>query len=148
LTKIILHIGGEKTGATSISAVISKNSRFVFGKFGLANPKNRPFFDDNAHFQVAAAFLDASQCNFFDSRLRRGPVELRRALDTLIARKRPRRMAHSSVGHPAQLRHGPAGIRLDQSPVPLLHKTRLRKWGPVTLRRRDFSRSNSFSRLA
>jgi hypothetical protein len=26
-----------------------------------------------------------------------------------------------------------AGIRLDQNPVPQLHKTRLGKWGPVTV---------------
>jgi hypothetical protein len=35
---------------------------------------------------------------------------------------------------PAPLRHGYAGVRLDQNPDPLLHKTRLRKWGPVTIR--------------
>ena len=30
-------------------------------------------------------------------------------------------------------RHGYAGVRLDQMPVPLLHRTRLRQRGPVTL---------------
>jgi hypothetical protein len=40
-----------------------------------------------------------------------------------------RRMAHPTAGHP--LRHGYTGVRLDQIPVPLLHKTWLRKCGPV-----------------
>src|SRR5450432_3524372 len=44
------------------------------------------------------------------------------------------RQAHGSPHRrtPAPLRHGYAGVRLDQNPVPLLHKTRLRKRGPVT----------------
>jgi polar amino acid transport system permease protein len=41
-----------------------------------------------------------------------------------------RRLAGPVVGHP--LRHGYAGVRLDQNPVPLLHRTRLRNRGPVT----------------
>jgi hypothetical protein len=43
------------------------------------------------------------------------------------------RQAHGSSHRrtPAPLRHGYAGVRLDHKPVPLLHKTWLRKLGPV-----------------
>jgi len=44
------------------------------------------------------------------------------------------RQAHGSsrCRTPAPLRHGYAGVRLNQNPIPLLHKTRLRSRGPVS----------------
>jgi hypothetical protein len=38
----------------------------------------------------------------------------------------PRRMAHSTAGHPLRFRYGYAGVRLNQDPVPPLDNTRLR----------------------
>ena len=96
MTKIVLHIGGEKTGTTSIQATMAKNARLLFAKFRLLYPTTGPFFDDNAHFPLAAAFLDAAECDFLDGRLRREPAELRRALDRLIAGNRPRTLVFSA----------------------------------------------------
>jgi hypothetical protein len=108
LTKIVLHIGGEKTGTTSIQAAMAKNARLLFAKFRLLYPITGPFFDDNAHFPLAAAFLDAAKCDFLDGRLRREPAELHRALDRLIARNRPRALVFSAEHFSS--RFGPAQL--------------------------------------
>jgi hypothetical protein len=61
-------------------------------------------------------------------------------VDTLAGRTRrlaidPQLHAHgwSRRWTPTPLRYGSAGVQLDQKPIPLLHRTRLRNRGPVSL---------------
>ena len=96
MTNIILHIGGEKTGTTSLQAALTKNARLLFNRSGLLYPTDRPFFDHNGHFPLAGAFLDRSASEFLHSHLRRPPDALHRALDSLIARRHPKTVVFSA----------------------------------------------------
>ena len=75
---------------------MAKNSRALFAASGLLYPAGPPFFDDNGHFPLAAAFLDPAQCDFLHPRLRRPVPELRQALDSLIAARRPKTIVFSA----------------------------------------------------
>jgi hypothetical protein len=96
MTGIVLHIGGERTGTTSLQATLATNARALFASTGLLYPVGAPFFDDNGHFPLAAAFLDPSTCNFIRPGLRRPLPELRQALEALIAARRPKSLIFSA----------------------------------------------------
>ena len=50
-----------------------------------------------------------------------------------VATGRPLQAHGPSRRTSAQLRYGYAGVRLDQNPIPRLHKTQLRIWEPVRM---------------
>ncbi len=89
-TKIVLHIGAEKTGTSSLQATLAKNAAMLLAEAGLLYPREVPLAAANAHFGIAAAFLDAERSEFFVPGGRRSPAELRQALGAAIARWRPR----------------------------------------------------------
>ena len=76
-TKIVLHIGAEKTGTSSLQATLAKNAAALLAEAGLLYPRNPPLAAGNAHFGIAAAFLDADRSEFFVPGGRRSPAELR-----------------------------------------------------------------------
>lgn len=89
-TKIVLHIGAEKTGTSSLQATLAKNAATLLAEAGLLYPREVPLAATNAHFGIAAAFLDPERSEFFVPGGRRSPAELRQALAAAIARERPR----------------------------------------------------------
>jgi hypothetical protein len=90
VTKIVLHIGAEKTGSTSLQATLANNAALLYSRCGLLYPTEPPLGRWDAHFPVAAAFLDLARCNFVDLRWRLPIAELRASLAATIARKQPR----------------------------------------------------------
>ena len=96
MTKVVLHIGGEATGTTSLQASLAANSALLFSRTGLLYPTSAPFLDNRAHFPLAAAFLDRARSNFIRLDQLRPAAELRQALASLVARKRPRVVAFSA----------------------------------------------------
>jgi hypothetical protein len=89
-TKIVLHIGAEKTGTSSLQATLAKNAATLLAEAGLLYPREVPLAAGNAHFGVAAAFLDPRRTEFFLPGGHRSPAELRQALAAAIVRERPR----------------------------------------------------------
>jgi hypothetical protein len=89
-TKIVLHIGAEKTGTTSLQAALAMNADRLLDESNLLYPREPPLAGGNAHFGIAAAFLDADRTNFIGPAGRRTPAELRQALAAAIVRRRPR----------------------------------------------------------
>ena len=89
-TKIVLHIGAEKTGTSSLQAALAKNAAMLLAEAGLLYLREAPLAAANAQFGIAAAFLDAGGSEFFVPGGRRSPAELRRALAAAISRQRPR----------------------------------------------------------
>ncbi len=108
MTRVVLHIGGEATGTTSLQASLAANSRALFAGTGLLYPTSAPFIDNGAHFPLAAAFLDRAHTNFIPIDQQRSPDELRRALASLVARKCPRAVVFSAEHFSS--RFGPAEI--------------------------------------
>ena len=96
MTRVVLHIGGEATGTTSLQTSLAANSRALFASTGLLYPTSAPFSDNRAHFPLAAAFLDRVHSNFIRMDQQRPATELRRALASLVARKRPRAVVFSA----------------------------------------------------
>lgn len=120
MTRVVLHIGGEATGTTSLQASLAANSHALFARTGFLYPISAPFIDDSAHFPLAAAFLDRARSNFIRIDQQRPAAELRRALDSLVARRRPNTVAFSAEHFSS--RFGPADIaRLAEflSPYPV-----------------------------
>src|SRR4051794_24998255 len=58
-SRVYLHIGGEKTGTTSLQVFLARNAKHL-DKQGFSYPSERDcvFFDHNvAHFPIAACLL-------------------------------------------------------------------------------------------
>ena len=89
-TKIVLHIGAEKTGTDSLQAALAINAGRLLDEAGLLYPRDPLLAAGNAHFGVAAAFLDPVRTEIFVPGGCRSPAELQQALATEIARWRPR----------------------------------------------------------
>jgi hypothetical protein len=108
MTRVVLHIGGEATGTTSLQASLAANSRALFARTGLLYPVSAPFIDNRAHFPLAAAFVDRTRSNFIRMDQLRPAAVLRQALASLVARERPGVVAFSAEHFSS--RYGPAEI--------------------------------------
>ena len=89
-TKIVLHIGAEKTGTDSLQAALAINAARLLDESSLLYPRHPLLAAGNAHFGVAAAFFDPVRTEIFVPGGRRSPAELQQALAAEIARWRPR----------------------------------------------------------
>lgn len=90
VTKIVLHIGAEKTGTTSLQAALTTNADLLQAEAGLLYPRRAPLGYGNAHLTLAAAFLEPSNAEFVAPEKGASPAELRQALSAAIASCRPR----------------------------------------------------------
>jgi hypothetical protein len=79
-TKIVLHIGAERTGTSSLQATLATNAGRLLDEAGLLYPREPPLAAGNAHFGLPAAFLDSARAEFYLPGGRRSPAELRQAL--------------------------------------------------------------------
>lgn len=64
MAKILLHIGGEKTGTTTLQAFLSRNTRRLLKRYGVLYPTAGPLFMDGGHFPCVSAFLEPARCEF------------------------------------------------------------------------------------
>ncbi len=104
VTQIVLHIGAEKTGTTSLQAALAKNAGRLLDESSLLYPCDPPLATGIAHFGLAAAFLDAGQREFA------APAgiqlaELHEALAAEIARRRPRIAVLSAEHFSSRFQH-------------------------------------------
>jgi hypothetical protein len=76
MRKLLIHIGTEKTGSTSIQHFLAQNDRTLLALFRILYPKSESLFQHPAHFPVAASFLDASECEFVAPEGRIDPARL------------------------------------------------------------------------
>jgi hypothetical protein len=87
--RLLLHIGGEKTGTTTLQAFLTKNSRLLLKKYGILYPASGPLFFEDGHFPVVSAFLEPERSGFLPSSRRLEPGAVRDALAELFRSKRP-----------------------------------------------------------
>ncbi len=90
MTEIVLHIGGEKTGSTALQTTLMNNARRLWRQARLLYPRRSLLASGHGHFPLAAAFLDPSLRNFVTPAQHHSPEVMRWALETVIARRRPR----------------------------------------------------------
>lgn len=89
MTKIVLHIGGEKTGTKTLQAFLARNAKRLYQKHGIVYPVETLLRLGDAHSPVAASFLPASDCNFIEPAAHRSPREVFGILKHTIERLRP-----------------------------------------------------------
>jgi hypothetical protein len=90
MTEIILHIGGEKTGSTALQTALMNNAPRLYRQTGLLYPQRSLLNSGHGHFPLAAAFLDLPLRNFIGPAHYQPPDVMRWALETVIAKRRPR----------------------------------------------------------
>ncbi len=89
VAKIVLHIGAEKTGTSSLQAALAANADLLLAEAGLLYPRSAPLAYGNAQLTLAAAFLELRQAEFVLPERRSSLAELRDALSVAIASCRP-----------------------------------------------------------
>jgi hypothetical protein len=83
IPRILLHVGGEKTGTTSLQAFLTRNARTLLRRHGILYPTSGPLFLDNGHFPCVSAFIPPEQCEFVPPAHRLSPRDLAGALSAL-----------------------------------------------------------------
>ncbi len=89
MTRIILHIGGEKTGSSYLQRFLHRNASALLRKHRILYPKSSALLHRQAHFPLVASLLHRVDCDFMGERPSRPAGELFARLDALIASKRP-----------------------------------------------------------
>ena len=89
MTRIILHIGGEKTGSSYLQRFLSRNAPALLRRHRILYPKSASLLHRHAHFPLVASFLGRADCDFIGERDHQSPDDVYGKLDALIARKRP-----------------------------------------------------------
>lgn len=90
MAKIILHIGGEKTGTSYLQRFLCSNAAPLMRRHGVLYPKHPLVLHNRAHYPLVAALLPPAECDFIADGLRPSLDEAFGALLALIARKSPR----------------------------------------------------------
>lgn len=62
--RLVLHIGGEKTGTTALQDFLFRNSRAILEREDIFYPAAGPLCFNSAHFPVLTAFLPAGSLEF------------------------------------------------------------------------------------
>lgn len=68
--RLLLHIGGQKTGTTTLQAFLTKNAGLLMARYGVLYPTAPPLFLDIGHFPCVTAFIAAEDCDFVPPRYR------------------------------------------------------------------------------
>ncbi|NEV60856.1 hypothetical protein [Thiorhodococcus minor] len=87
MTRIVLHIGLEKTGTTSIQRFCSTNRQRLWQQHGILYPAHPALRQDEAHAALTAALLPPNGCDFVDPEARPEVVEVMAALEDALAAK-------------------------------------------------------------
>src|SRR5690348_5466291 len=84
--RVYLHIGGEKTGSKSLQSVLTRNAKALEEQgFSYPSEPNCVFFDNIAHFPIAACLSDGPAEFVSEEKIRTLPrvlEELRRRIKT------------------------------------------------------------------
>lgn len=117
MAELLLHIGGEKTGTTSLQAFLSKNSRLLMDRYGILYPVSGPLSLNDGHFPVVSAFLEPEKCAFVPPAKRLAPADVSEALADLCRGKKPRLVVLSAEHFSSRLEK--PSIRSLASAIPL-----------------------------
>jgi hypothetical protein len=87
--KLLLHIGTEKTGSTTLQRYLSKNGAELLSRQNVLYPDDEELFWNHGHFPIAAALLPLEQCDFLPTEKRVGVGRVFAALRGRIEREKP-----------------------------------------------------------
>ena len=96
MTRIILHIGGEKTGSSYLQRFLSRNASTLLRRHRIFYPKSAPLLHRHAHFPLVASLLSRADCDFTGQCEQYAADDIYARLDELIARKRPQQVILSA----------------------------------------------------
>jgi hypothetical protein len=88
--RLVLHIGGEKTGTTALQDFLFRNSRAIHANEGILYPAAGPLCFNAAHFPVLTAFLPAGSLEFVPADKNLTPDGLQRELLAISETFKPR----------------------------------------------------------
>ncbi len=94
--ELILHIGGEKTGTTSLQRFLFQNSAELFERTRILYPVSPALCQYEAHFPVAAAFLPPGSLEFLDPSEEISREALQQEIKEIAERERPQAMMFSA----------------------------------------------------
>lgn len=84
--KLILHIGAEKTGTTSIQSFLAQNSQEIFSEQRILYPIHSRLFHGINHGPAVGALLPPESCDFIPSHARIDAEELLRGISAAVSR--------------------------------------------------------------
>ncbi|WP_200327938.1 hypothetical protein [Thiocystis violacea] len=84
MPRVILHIGLEKTGTTSIQRFLSANHRRLIERHRVLYPLHPSLCRDDAHTPLTAGLLPASACDFISPEARPGVTDMIDALEASL----------------------------------------------------------------
>lgn len=111
--RLLLHIGGQKTGTTTLQAFLTKNADLLMARYGILYPTAPPLFMDIGHFPCVTAFIAPENCEFVPPRYRLSASDVVAALGRARAR-RPRLIVISAEHFSSRLKR-PDILRLAQA---------------------------------
>ena len=88
--RLVLHIGGEKTGTTALQDFLFRNSWALLENEGILYPATGPLCFNSAHFPVLTAFLPAGSLEFVPADKNLTPDRLRQELLAISEAVKPR----------------------------------------------------------
>jgi hypothetical protein len=94
--ELILHIGGEKTGTTSLQRFLFQNSAELFERTRILYPVSPALCRYEAHFPVAAAFLPPGSLEFLDPSEEISREALQQEIVEIAGRERPQALMFSA----------------------------------------------------
>lgn len=94
--RLVLHIGGEKTGTTALQDFLSRNSQAIHENEGILYPVAGPLCFNSAHFPVLTAFLPAGSLEFVPPDKNLTPDRLQQELLAISETFKPRTLILSA----------------------------------------------------
>ena len=94
--ELILHIGGEKTGTTTLQRYLSANSARLLADFRLLYPAKPPLLFKAAHFPLINTLMPAAPLEFMRDHVVVAPDTMREALAAMVAEAKPERVVLSA----------------------------------------------------
>ncbi|MHC1479611.1 hypothetical protein ACYJW8_05120 [Frateuria aurantia] len=109
MTKLILHIGGEKTGTSYLQHFLATNARSLLRRHRVLYPATANLLVRDAHLPLVASLLERGHCDFLDRHPHLPPQQVFSELDALVARSHPDTVLLSAEHFSS--RFGPAQIK-------------------------------------